>query len=324
MADTALYRSRDSLTGLGLVAVILMVAVVAWLVSRPDAQGPYLVSEYDAVYGLAQGDPVVLNGLQVGSVEDIAAEFLDMGGVRFRVTLRLSADLQGPADSLLLNRGTQAVIVPPALPFLGRAQVRLVPDFEQQARLPDGAVVEGIAGTALLESLGDQAGQLAASVNQITADISTLMDSLQATRTEADRTLRMIQQEVPAVTAMLEGQLSSVDSLVRVANAEVARTGPEVRELLDSLTLMSNEARALMVSVDETVRTRVPNVDLLLARLDSTSFVAKNLVEKISERPLRVFWGVDVPDSIPQWGGTPIPADSAWPAYADTSRSSGR
>ena len=299
MSDSALYRSKDTLRGVFLVVVVAVVAGAAWVFSRPQVEGPVLYTEYDQVFGLSQGDPVTLNGLQVGVVEDITTEFLDRGGVRFQVSLRLSEDLRGPADSLLLNRGTQAAIVPPALPFLGGAQIRLLTDFEAVGRLVDGDQVASVAGTVLLDELGAQARQLAESVQQATADLSSLMASVETTRSEMDRTLRTVRAEVPAMTAMLRGRMMAVDSLVASANAEISATGPEVRELLDSLTLLAGQTRELVTSVDETVQDRVPDVDLVLARLDSASFIANHLVQRISENPLRVLWGVDVPDSIP-------------------------
>ena len=300
MSDSALYRSSDTRLGLLLVLVVVAGAVAAWVLSRPRAEGPVLTVEYPQVFGLTEGDPVLLNGLQVGAVEAIETEFLDLGAVRILVSMRLSPDLMGPeGDSLRMTRGTEAHIVPAALPFLGRTQIRLVPDATGGARLRDGDRLAGGVDASLLDALSAQADRVVGSVEDVTGQLAVLIDSIQATRRETDRTLRMVRTEVPAMTGAMRERFAAIDELLATANAEIGETGPSVRLLLDSLTMLTSDARALVDDVDRSVASRLPDIDLILARLDSTSFVANHLVMKISEQPLRVLWGVGVPDSIP-------------------------
>ncbi len=232
------YQVRN-LTALGLL-VVIAAGVFIWgyffLVGDPiGVSGDEVIVRMEDGAGLSRGNPVQLNGVQVGTVRSVR---LDPPGVAVRI--KVDDDLRLPAD-------TRAVAL---ADVFGTRSLALQPG-EALVALEGGDTIQGVVRRPLPElatELGSQAEHLMVRTDSILS--SDAVGDLQATAAvlpETARQLRAAFSEFTAAAAAIRRTAEEVErSTMGQATAEtLAELRSSARAATETLTTMDRSLRSL-------------------------------------------------------------------------------
>ena len=280
-------RRSDVIVGLvTLVIAVSLVAAIAW-VKQADVGGRQreVVARFRDVGNARVGNAVVVRGVVGGRLQLI--ELASNGWVNVR--LRLDPSVQLPADPVvLLNESSlfgewQATVIERnALPHDDAVQREIIAASTERGVIP-GASLPGI-------------GKLTAVAGQIAGDVATVAGRVEAAfDDQAARELRGSIQSVSQLSTTLaqvvRSHASDLDTLsqqtreliasLRTAagtakltaeRLDSATTSPQVRRIVEDLSIASTELRRTAVQVHELstrFATSQGRLDTLLANSDS-------------------------------------------------------
>lgn len=205
------YRNVTALGLLVLVAGALFVWGFSFMMGRPILTGATeVVMTLQNGGGLNRSDPVQLNGVKVGTVQDV--KLLPSGSVN--VGLRLNDDVRLPAD-------TRAVV---KSDMFGKHVVSLVPG-QALVTLEKGDTIRGMTAQPLPELASDLGGQA--------RTLLTRADSLLSPATVQD--MRATASVLPDIAQELQATLSEF----RLAAASLRRSSQEVESAKAGAALAS-------------------------------------------------------------------------------------
>jgi phospholipid/cholesterol/gamma-HCH transport system substrate-binding protein len=286
-------RRTDVLVGLVvlLVAAVLVFSIVWVKQSDIGRHKREVVAQFHDVGNARVGNSVVVRGVIGGRIE--AIELAPDGWVNAR--MRIDPSVQLPADPVvLLNESSlfgewQATIVErSALPHDDALQREIALGSGDRGVLP-GASLPGIG------KLTAVAGQIAGDVATVAGRFETAFDD-QASR-ELRESIRSVSQLSTTLAQVVRAHASDLDSLSRetrnvVASLKVAagtaRTtaeridsaaaSPQVRQIVENLSIASTELRRTAVQVRE-LSTRFAKTQ---GRLDSLLISSDSVFSKIN------------------------------------------
>ena len=298
------WERSDFRVGAAVLAVMtLVVASVLWLSPGLGSSGA-LYADFTRVDGLAVQAPVHLNGYAVGRVDRIEPRSAERGGLVFRV--RMTLDWRLPSgDSLPLAVGTTARLTPPAVQLGGGfslGTIDLMPPPEGGAPLRPGATIPGVRTPAMVDVWQTIATDLSADMSRTFAAIRALTDTLTLTARSVSRASdsttamtisidRAMNRDVPALMASLQRDLATADTLMR----ELRRVSPAALAGMDSARVLLGDSRRLVADLGRILGDREPQLDRVLANLDTTSALLQHFVRQVSQKPTRVLTGVKPP-----------------------------
>ncbi len=237
---------RRQITGLLIVAGLLMVALVVAIATRHDmfSQKARLHFVTENATGLAPGTTVRMSGYHIGSVSTMTLQ----PDLKVRVTLSIAAEpyasLRDDASAVLVREQLRA----PA--------IELRPGKGASALAGDDPLVAYSRGNTLTEIADDLRERIApilADVKEITGTVrskqgeiaAVIENAASATRQLADTT-----QQLRALAGEVRGQVRTVGAqtqgMLTEANQAVARTGQLVGQAQKSLDTVSTALPGLL------------------------------------------------------------------------------
>lgn len=294
---------------LAVAAVALLVFGVRFLQGSALFGGTYpLVAEFENARGLAVGNPVMIRGLSVGTVERVTLGDAPDSGVQVRMQIR---------DDVTLRKGTTASIA--GISALDDVYVTLQRSPEGEplaagARLP--TVKEGT-----LTQLRERAMPMARRVDSVLSDASAtfsavervidrsgedddgLVDNLRTTSSDLKTFVRSEQQRLHRVLGHLERTSASMDTLVTdlqyvtsnnrdslkqtVKNAE--GTFRHMRQAAKSLEKGTADLEKILSDLENGRGTmgRLLKDPLLYRRMDSITLRMDSILTGFQENPRR-------------------------------------
>jgi ABC-type transporter Mla subunit MlaD len=293
----------DVSVGFTLLAVsILVIASWLWITNPNDDYLP-LFTEYDGVEGLTEQTAVRLQGFAVGRIQEIVPQTTDRGSVYFRVELRIEREFVGDS-ALQIPRGTVAHVRYP--PVVGPPFIVLEPPQEGGPALSPGEEITGMMTRSFLDEMQTVTNQLSASVTETLLRAQALIDSVGSTMGRLDRTLSSTVEAVPEVLENLNSTVLAAAALVSAVDAELASTMPQVRESVDTATLLLEDTRRILARVEELLDSSQPRAKAVLASLDSATFILDHFIRQVAQKPMRLLTGVPAPPPMPRRGGDSI------------------
>ena len=216
------------------------------------SEGNSYVVTFNDVTGLSASSPVYVNGVKVGTVENIDCDYSQPD----RILAFLGLD-----EKLVLPKSTKAEI---ASDLLGNVRLELKLGDAAAGRLAVGDTISGQTASGLMTKAADMVPQIEkmlpkldsilASVNTLMADpaIARSLHNVENITSGLTTTTQQLHQLTASLNRQLPGIMSKADGVM--ANA-------------DTLThsLNSIDVAATMAKVDQTMR----NVEQLTARLNS-------------------------------------------------------
>ncbi|MEO0472458.1 MAG: MlaD family protein [Bacteroidota bacterium] len=269
----------------GIISILTIAMIIFGLNYMAGSKlfGPPLTlhADYQNVDGLLSGNPVTLNGLQVGRVADMQ---MDPSSKSIRVSLTFDREMNIPDNAeamiysadLLGNKGVQIWMADSTIPSQ---------TFYQDNQEITGTMETGIldVGRDLVETQGAailiEVGKLAVELNEIVKLTKNLLldqnnsSSLRASLGNIQATtenLTSITSEVDSLAKELKQ--TAVDARSIVANVEgnnenIDNILSNVKNTTDSLVEASVQVKELMTDASDAVST----VESMVSKLDTTS-----------------------------------------------------
>lgn len=278
--------------GVVLVGLLLAVAGTLWLSGRTGGRDDrYVTARFRTIGGLKSGNPVLVQGVQVGRAERIT--LADGGWVN--VTLRMSENARVPdsavaviASRTLFGDWAVQLLAPSELPD-DRDVVRQVAD----ARLPHDTIWPG----ATLPDIGQitaQASRIAGDIAKLSSRVDSTFDSTSVRRLQnslrdfslLSRSLARIARQQESSLVRIAGQLDTgTTQLARgatavaraAARADSATDREQLQRILNNADSASRDLRTIASdlrgfasaasSQQDAVARLIANTDSILARI---------------------------------------------------------
>lgn len=299
---TRTFAERDPVA-LGVIGTAVLVAAVVGAFLAPTAiGGRRFVAEFAEVAGLGGGDPVVVSGMKVGTVDGVALDG-DRVDVTFSVTDK----------EVRLGDATSAAIK--AETALGRKELALTPSGAGELRrIP-------LSRTAVPYDVTDALSDVTKNVSQVdTGQVSNALDTLSDTfkgtppqvravldglsrisatvssRDVALRDLLVHADNISGVLAQRNGQLVKILTQGSSLLAELSRRNAAIRSLLTNSVAVSDQLSGLVADnkaqldpslqqLDDLLAVLQQNRDRLDQVLDRTGPLVRELGETVGSGP---------------------------------------
>jgi phospholipid/cholesterol/gamma-HCH transport system substrate-binding protein len=206
---------------------------------------------FDQVSTLQGGDPVKVNGVAAGKVDDI-----DLDGTRVRVTVKLRRGIRIPKDSdvRIQNIG-----------LMGERQIGILLGKAGEAYAP-GALLEGSLDAGIAEAMGI-AGEVFVEAETLVKSLRAVMDSTVG-RPEFVSTFNNLVRQTEDVSVRLGGFLEEID--------------PKVKSSLSNLEDASSQVKIILKDQEEPVRDIIANGQEVSARLKDVVEKADRVAEEMN------------------------------------------
>jgi len=230
----------------------------------PLFQGSYILeTSFADASGLTPGNPVRVNGVNVGTVESVA---LDPQARRARVRFRVDNSVDIPEGSTASISGVSA---------LGGVRLSISLGAPDNERIPPGGFVPSPPEEDILAQLSDQAPVLAArtdsllrSANQTLEEAQTLFAS---PNSSVQATLTSVRSSADALTQLLRGEREQLGEVIANTEALTNELNTLVRENSDSLGATVQSMNRVLAQTERNLvvleRTST-NLDMLIRKIN--------------------------------------------------------
>jgi len=288
---------------------VFLVSMVALVVAALVATSGWGTDRYDIFVRTASAQDltvdtrIFLQGLEVGRITQINPRPAGRAG-QLEFILRLSLlDRFPDGTPLRLPRGTDAEVVQSSP--LGGSQVQLTVRSDSGGTLAPGDTIDLRRGGSALDAFGalarDLKGTIEATLVASTATLNSfrvLADSLTIATGTGRRFLVGIQPGVEKIMGDVSVNLERLRFLLDSTNT---RTGVTMRGLDSTMA----QSRVLIRRLDSLTQVALamggdarPEIAAMLANFRQISVQLQYVLDQIGRRPMRLIFGVDVPDSI--------------------------
>jgi phospholipid/cholesterol/gamma-HCH transport system substrate-binding protein len=225
---------------LAVVAIALLVVGVRFLQGVPLLGSTYpLVAQFENAGGVAEGTPVTVRGISVGTVESVTLSEGD--GVRVR--MQIEEDVQ-------LREGTTASVS--GVAALDDVRISLHRSRGGDALSPGSRVPTQQSG--VLETLRGRAVPL-------TRKVDSLLSTATGTFSEAGNVLGRSEPEVENTLGNLESASSSLDGLLRRERDRLHRTMVHVERTSASLDTLVSDLQHITSAEQDTLERTVEDAE---------------------------------------------------------------
>ena len=255
--DTTLYF----IVGLVIVVALVILIFGMFFLNDKDPRETFVSYNlrFSQVSTLAQDDPVKVNGVKLGKVENIA---LHGNGVLVRISLRNDVKIPKDSDIRVQNIG-----------LLGERQIGMIlGDSQQMFTVAD--TIKGQFDAGIAEVMG-MAGEVLDSAKIIMTIAHTMLDSTIATQDFRDRFRRILTKAedledqaiglVQRAEPALQGSLSGLSVATKKINVILDENREPLKPLVADANGLVNQANALITGAD----TAVQRVLFLTGKLES-------------------------------------------------------
>lgn len=214
--------------------IIAVIAIISFILLYQFMKGKNFFSTDDVYYslfenvqGLQVSDPVSINGLKVGQVEEIKPMFGKNGNISF--TVKISID-----DDFKFSKNSSLEIFEPG--FMSGKEMKInLADNGPEAK--SGDTLKGAFEVSLMSNLSSQ-------VEPVKNQVQTVLKSIDSLSANANRLLdAQNQQEIKMLLASLNRTVKSFEATSQQTNRLLANNDPRVQRVLDNTNLAAISAR---------------------------------------------------------------------------------
>lgn len=296
--------SNEVKVGLSLVlAGLVFYFGIRYMQDIPLFRGSYVLeTSFADASGLGSGNPVRVNGVNVGTVESVT---LDPQARRARVRFRVDESVQIPEGSTASVAGVSA---------LGGVRLSISLGAPDNAPIPPGGFVPSPPEDGVLTQLSDQAPVLAARADSLLRSANRTLEDAQTLFKSPDggvqTTLASIQSSAGALTQLLRSEREQLGQVIANTEALTDELNTLVSNNQDSLSttvqrmnrVLAQTERNLVVlertstNLDQMLRTinegegtlgRLVNDPSLYVRLDSAATRLNTILDDFQQQPGR-------------------------------------
>jgi ABC-type transporter Mla subunit MlaD len=292
-------RTADALVGLLVIgaAVITLVAIVVtrgWTERRVTI---YMLSS--TVEDLKEDTPVFLQGLAIGEVKSISPQVDTIHNSRlgFLIALRLR-ERYANGVPIRLPFGTKGTISSSGL--IGAARIALeLPRVPGGGMLAPGDTIRGETVQGWSEGLKDVVDSLKTQVSDVLHETRSLLATIDRTASTAQAEIAATGPEIRQTLASTSRVLDRLEPMIEQARTTLASTDTRIGTLQDSLTQLLRDTRTLVNHADtltatltQTASDVTPDVRATLKNVYVLSAKLEYFIDQVTRRPHRLLTGV--------------------------------
>lgn len=248
-----------------IVTIAVFILGVRYFQDLPLFRGTYhLVSEFDDAGGLISGNLVRINGVGVGSVDDV---FINPETQRVRVEFHVDKSIPVTEGSTSQIAGFEALGVV-------RLDVKLGP--VDAPVIPEAGLVEGIEASDIFGSLSEKAPTLIDGIESTLETLNSVLGTAGSLLSEPDSDIRQTLVSVQRSAAVLDDFLSSE----RTRLSEILQN---VESFTGNMAGFSSDSADSLSAVVSHLNQALVRLDRNLASFESVSASLSDVVRKINE-----------------------------------------
>lgn len=248
-----------------IVAIAVFILGVRYFQDLPLFRGTYhLVSEFDDAGGLISGNLVRINGVGVGSVDDV---FINPETQRVRVEFHVHKSIQVTEGSTSQIAGFEALGVV-------RLDVKLGP--VDAPVIPEAGLVEGIEAPDILGSLSEKAPTLFDGIESTLETLNSVLGTAGSLLSEPDSDIRQTLVSVQRSAAVLDDFLSSE----RTRLSEILQN---VESFTGNMAGFSSDSADSLSAVVSHLNQALVRLDRNLESFEMVSASLSDVMRKINE-----------------------------------------
>lgn len=215
----------------GLIAIL---AIVGFVILFQFMKGKNLFTtddiyyvKYENVEGLAKSNPVSINGLRVGQVDDITPVTLPNGKIYFVVKVSLD-------DGFKFSKKSVVEIFEPGL--MSGKELRINLAYGEPVA-KDGDTLAGNFKLSMLNSLSSQIGPVKDQLQSVLKQVDSVASSTNQLLNTQNR------EQIKTLLTNLNRTVLSFESTSKSTNALLADNNPKVQKVLDNANLATVSAK---------------------------------------------------------------------------------
>lgn len=243
--------------------LIALLAIVGFIILFQFMKGKNLFStdnvfyaKYDNVEGLAVSNPVSINGLKVGQVDEIKPITAKDGKIHFVVKVTVD-------DQFEFSKKSTVEIFEPGL--MSGKEIRINLAYGQPMA-KDGDTLSGAFKLSMMNNISSQVAPVKDQLQTVLKRVDSLMINAGAI-TDAQN-----QAAIRSLLSSLNRTVTSLESTSRGANSLLANNDPRIQRMLDNANLATLSART---AIDKYGRVAdavdVKQLNETIAKLDQAS-----------------------------------------------------
>lgn len=243
------------------VATIIFIIGVRYFEDIPIFSGTdQYYSVFNNANGLIAGNPVRVNGVKIGSVEEVA---LDREHSGVRVVFKIDEGVRMPEGTTAQVSGISAL----GSVFLSIALGNGDTLIEPGERVPAASSM----------GLGDLMDRAPALVN----NVDTLLVNANATLEEAQTLLESPQSDVRRALTSIQGAANSLDRLLRAERANLSSALRGVQEATTSISTFTETNQDSLAAAIQNINQALVRLDRNLASLETTTATLNGIMLKV-------------------------------------------
>jgi phospholipid/cholesterol/gamma-HCH transport system substrate-binding protein len=268
---TAIRIGVFTFASAALVAVVLVTFAGLNFWRRHDR---YYVEIDGSVIGLSRGTNVYFDGIEVGSVDNIALSQHDLGRVRVAIDLDRGTPMRTDTKALIRGAG-----------LTGLKTIDLQGGAIGAPPLPVGATL--VASESGLDRLQAQADRLADQSERLMTRLNKVVDNVeQATSPE----------QLGAIVASTRETTANLARATHAAAALVADNRTAVHDAVAALARASDNANQVATDIRTLLRTNQGSIIGILADARQAARTFKELAREVRDKPSRLVFSTSPPE----------------------------
>lgn len=227
----------------------------------------YYYANFDNVEGLQVSNPVSINGLKVGQVDEIKPVFTGKGKVYFTVKISV-------ADEFKFSKNSTVEIFEPGLMSGKEMRINLA---DNGPIAESGTLLKGTFQLSMMNSISSQVGPVKDQVQSVLTKVDSLVGNANSVLDAQNK------REIKILLASLNRTMRSFENTAGQTNALISNNDPRIQRMLDNANLATLSAKTAMDKygkVAEDINTKELNATI--DKLNATATQLDIMVSKIN------------------------------------------
>lgn len=283
-------RSQKARIGLFTITAAALLAIVLFVFGGLRLWGGrdhYTISFDGSVMGLQEGAQVFLNGIRVGSVDDIDVAPDDLRKVRVEIVVKGGTPIHADTRALLQMAG-----------ITGLKVIDLRDGSSSSPRLPPGSTIA--QGEGVLDKLEKQATTLVEQSTQLITRANKVVDNLASVTdpmSEIVTNTKAASASLAGASANLDGMIGENRRALRQTLASVGESAKSAQAMLDGqIAQILTNAGDLVAEIKSVVRDNGGSLRAAVADLRQASRSFKEMSREVRQKPSRLLFGGQAKD----------------------------
>ena len=260
------------------IGLLLLIVLVTFAGMRFwEGRAHYRIVFTDSVMGLEKGARVFLNGMKVGTVEDIGVAPDDMRHVAVTIAVREGTPIRANTEALLQHAG-----------ITGLKVIDLRNGTTDAPFMPEGSTIA--EGKTLLDRLENQAETLANQSAELMTRANKIVGQLEGVD-EIVASARMTADNLAQASGALKDMVGENRAALRNSLAAIEETAKSASTLLDGhMSQLVANADSLVTDVKSVVHRNDTALRTAVFDLKQASRTFKELAREVRQRPSRLLF----------------------------------